>query len=601
MDGWDGLAGPGHAAQQAVGFTLPPAPPLLAPQVYPATKVDASKLIDILAPIRCGLVLPAGGLAGPHQSTRLARLQPSPAPALHIAPAPHPPTCHTHPPSRDKDPREDLKTLARMYCTGLEMQMRDKARCVWAWGVGGGAWYHGPAAGGSHPLSLPCTTPLPHPTHTRSLVHHLHPCSAMVATREEYAGLPPKKRPARAAASKGGKPAASEGSKPKDAPAAAKEGGAKADAGKAGEARRTSDSSKGPSLPPGLGAARGGRREEPARERERRRDERADGPPPGRWGGWWWAAGLLSASAACLPALGMLTKVGLQSAPCPVLQALARTSSSTQAAPPTCGAAASSPPLPAAALSGGAASAAAPVTTARRGRAPALKRRAVSSVTSSRLAAQSGMAAAPSGAPCAPMRRPLRRARVAPASAAAARAPQRMRQQRASARQSGRAATSRPPGLAASSSGSAAAASALPAMPRQPLVRAARTRQLLRAGTSAQRAASGLRAAVRRSARGWQQMLAVLGVSGAARPAPPAASGSGAERAGTAATSSATRVGAGWGLRRGVGCSPAPVSCMVSSLAPASPCFLPACLFSLSRPWIQAQARRGGAAAGGVL
>lgn len=28
----------------------------------------------------------------------------------------------------DKDPREDLKTLARMYCTGLEMQMRDKAR-----------------------------------------------------------------------------------------------------------------------------------------------------------------------------------------------------------------------------------------------------------------------------------------------------------------------------------------------------------------------------------------------------------------------------------------------------------------------------------------
>lgn len=29
---------------------------------------------------------------------------------------------------RDKDPREDLKTLARMYCTTLEMQMRDKAR-----------------------------------------------------------------------------------------------------------------------------------------------------------------------------------------------------------------------------------------------------------------------------------------------------------------------------------------------------------------------------------------------------------------------------------------------------------------------------------------
>ena len=30
---------------------------------------------------------------------------------------------------RDKDPREDLKTLARMYCTALEMQMRDRNRC----------------------------------------------------------------------------------------------------------------------------------------------------------------------------------------------------------------------------------------------------------------------------------------------------------------------------------------------------------------------------------------------------------------------------------------------------------------------------------------
>ena len=32
-------------------------------------------------------------------------------------------------PCRDKDPREDLKTLARMYCTALEMQMRDRNRC----------------------------------------------------------------------------------------------------------------------------------------------------------------------------------------------------------------------------------------------------------------------------------------------------------------------------------------------------------------------------------------------------------------------------------------------------------------------------------------
>lgn len=53
-------------------------------------------------------------------------------------------------PIRDNDPREDLKTLARMYCTALEMAQRDKSRAV-------------------------------------------------VATRQEYAGLPPppRKKPVR--------------------------------------------------------------------------------------------------------------------------------------------------------------------------------------------------------------------------------------------------------------------------------------------------------------------------------------------------------------------------------------------------------------------
>lgn len=147
-----------------------------------------------------------------------------------------------------------------------------------------------------------------------------HPCSNMVATREEYAGLPPKKRPARpavskgAAGSEGGKPAAAapaakeakgvgkdaaaakDGGKGKaEAPAAAgaaAEGEKRAGGGAKDEGRRTTDSSKGPSLPPGLGGTARGRREEPARpererREERRRDERGaapaahDGPPPG--------------------------------------------------------------------------------------------------------------------------------------------------------------------------------------------------------------------------------------------------------------------------------------------------------------------------------
>jgi len=66
-------------------------------RIYPATKEDAQELLDTLKPIS------------------------------------------------EKDPREDLKTLARMYCTGLEMSMRDRK---------------------------------------------------MTATRHEYAGLPPPKRKA---------------------------------------------------------------------------------------------------------------------------------------------------------------------------------------------------------------------------------------------------------------------------------------------------------------------------------------------------------------------------------------------------------------------
>lgn len=149
-----------------------------------------------------------------------------------------------------------------------------------------------------------------------------HLRSNMVATREDYAGLPPKKRPARPASSKG--PAASEGGKPTaaaptgkekegGAAAAAKEGAkekaaaptaaAAAAAGTAkDEGRRTTDSIKGPSLPPGLGgAARGSRREEPARperREERRREERGaagtaqDGPPPGAQHGLHWVVKL---------------------------------------------------------------------------------------------------------------------------------------------------------------------------------------------------------------------------------------------------------------------------------------------------------------------
>lgn len=59
-------------------------------------------------------------------------------PAQHLcasAPASAPPPLA---PCRDKDPREDLKTLARMYCTALEMQMRDRSRWVLRSPRGGG-------------------------------------------------------------------------------------------------------------------------------------------------------------------------------------------------------------------------------------------------------------------------------------------------------------------------------------------------------------------------------------------------------------------------------------------------------------------------------
>lgn len=147
----------------------------------------------------------------------------------------------------------------------------------------------------------------------------------MVATREEYAGLPPKKRPARPATSKAA--ATSEGGKPAAAAPAAKEGGKDA-AAKEGdkpaaaaaepekkaagaakdEGRRTTDSSKGPSLPPGLGGAARGKRDEPQRpererREERRREERTvaaahEGAPPGAGTRW-----LLEGRAACLAGL----------------------------------------------------------------------------------------------------------------------------------------------------------------------------------------------------------------------------------------------------------------------------------------------------------
>ncbi|GAB4813521.1 hypothetical protein N2152v2_000567, partial [Parachlorella kessleri] len=60
-------------------------------KVYPAIRPDAESLLQMLAPVRD---------KDPREDLKtLARM--------------------------DKDPREDLKTLARMYCTALEMQMRD--------------------------------------------------------------------------------------------------------------------------------------------------------------------------------------------------------------------------------------------------------------------------------------------------------------------------------------------------------------------------------------------------------------------------------------------------------------------------------------------
>lgn len=238
------------------------------------------------------------------------------------------PTVTPRTPRRDKDPREDLKTLARMYCTALEMQMRDRARWVQKCAGEGsvctctaGARHANKQKGGlicSFVPSASCTTGLLDvsgpalylPLHelpghrTAPAPTLVPPRSNMVATREEYAGLPPKKRPARPAASKAAPAAASEGKPPAatDKPAVDKgEVGKeeKPDDGQAeqgeiaaekpaggrearGQARRTSDSSKGPALPPGMGMSTG--RGEP--QQDRRREERGgvpanDGPPGG--------------------------------------------------------------------------------------------------------------------------------------------------------------------------------------------------------------------------------------------------------------------------------------------------------------------------------
>ena len=98
-------------------------------QVYPAVMSDASKLIQLLKPIRCSPSPSPPACAGVVWHVDSGGLCEGRTGMLHW----HAPTaCLTSGTigcaCRDKDPREDLKTLARMYCTGLEMQMRDKAR-----------------------------------------------------------------------------------------------------------------------------------------------------------------------------------------------------------------------------------------------------------------------------------------------------------------------------------------------------------------------------------------------------------------------------------------------------------------------------------------
>jgi hypothetical protein len=166
--------------------------------------------------------------------------------------------------------------------------------------------------------------------------------SNMVATREEYAGLPPKKRPRpaaskpSAAASEGGKPAGASGAAAAAkeagksvAPAAAskdagkdrgdkaaadraasaeRKGGGGADKGRTEkaeakeDARRGGDGGKGPALPPGMGVSRRGEppssgsrrteREKEAGEKEQQPRRGAEdgtpreGPPPGGRLGW---------------------------------------------------------------------------------------------------------------------------------------------------------------------------------------------------------------------------------------------------------------------------------------------------------------------------
>ena len=140
-------------------------------RIYPATKEDITELLRMLAPIR------------------------------------------------DDDPREDLKTLARMYCTSLEVAQRDKTR-------------------------------------------------AIVGTRQEYAGLPPppRKKPAKQPADGGAQPK-KERSERKELPADEEEKNKEGSKEKSRDKDDRKEKEKD---------------KVPARDDDRRRDRRDDGAIPGR-------------------------------------------------------------------------------------------------------------------------------------------------------------------------------------------------------------------------------------------------------------------------------------------------------------------------------
>ena len=253
------------------------------PQVYPAVKMDATKLIELLKPIRCGPRLPGlrcmwpcwpargahAALAGTHCLPDFwCPALPCPAPATLLLQGQGPSGgledagAHVLHRAGDADARQGAVRLrcaaGRMAACSSRSECRDAAPAALTLALLG--W-------------LTPVTPPP-----------LYACSAMMATREEYASG--KRRPAKPAASKGG--AASEskpaGGEKKPAEAATKP---KAVAIKEEGGRRTGDSgNKGPALPPGMGVARSSGRGEAAQPSgERRRDSRpADGPPPGAAG-----------------------------------------------------------------------------------------------------------------------------------------------------------------------------------------------------------------------------------------------------------------------------------------------------------------------------